>query len=216
MRPVPLHANRQESLKGLYLILDQQAGQGRPLLEVLTAAAEAGVRLFQYRDKTASASEAYRRALGLRRAAAEAGALFFVNDRCDLALAVDADGVHLGQDDMPLALARTILGPEKIVGLSTHCEADVIQAMAGGADYIGFGPIFQTGSKRDHEPVVGIDGLKRIRRLTQLPVFAIGGITADRIAPVLAAGADGVAVISAIIGAPDVGSAVRSCISRLP
>ncbi|MBI3603461.1 MAG: thiamine phosphate synthase [Nitrospirae bacterium] len=173
-------------------MLDRQAAQGRPLESVLTAAAEAGVRLFQYRDKTATAAEAYRQALRLRQAAADHGAIFLVNDRCDLALAVEADGVHLGQDDLPLAVARRILGPEKIIGLSTHCEADVIGATAEGADYIGFGP------------------------LTHLPVFAIGGLTADRVQAVIQAGADGVAVISAIVGAPDVAAAARAIMARLP
>ncbi|TAJ26100.1 MAG: thiamine phosphate synthase [Nitrospirae bacterium] len=197
-------------------MLDRQAAQGRPLADVLTAAAEAGARLFQYRDKTATAAEAYRQALRLRQTAADRGAIFLVNDRCDLALAVEADGVHLGQDDLPLVLARTILGPEKIIGLSTHCEADVTDATAEGADYIGFGPIFPTGSKPDHEPIAGIEGLRRIRSLTHLPVFAIGGLTADRVHAVTQAGADGVAVISAIVGAPDVAAAVRAFMARLP
>ena len=116
------------SLKGLYVILDAQALRGRSLVDALREAASGGSRLFQYRDKTSSALEMYRQALQLRRAAADAGALFLINDRCDLALAVDADGVHLGQDDLPLSLARSVLGSGKIIGVSTHGAAQVREA----------------------------------------------------------------------------------------
>lgn len=179
-------------------------------------AVEAGARLFQYRDKASSAGEAYRRAVQLRRLAADAGALFLVNDRCDLALAVEADGAHLGQRDLPLTLARAILGSEKIIGVSAHRPEDVIEAAKAGADYIGYGPVFPTGSKPDHEPVVGVSGLRRIRPLTSLPVFAIGGITLETVDAVVAAGADGVAVISAILESRDIGAAVREFKARLP
>jgi thiamine-phosphate pyrophosphorylase len=179
------------------------------VIEVLTLAASAGARLFQYRNKTASMKDAYREALPLRRAAAEAGALFIVNDRCDLALAVDADGVHLGQDDLPLADARAIMG-RKLIGISTHRPEQVKEASEGGADYLGFGPIYPTGTKVDHEPVVGIDGLRQVRPLTRLPVFAIGGITTDTAAAVFQAGADGIAVISAILNAADIPATVRA------
>jgi thiamine-phosphate pyrophosphorylase len=201
-------------LKGLYLILDERAARGRSLVEVLREAAAAGVRLFQYRIKAASGAEAYRQALQLREAAAEAGALFLVNDRCDLALAVGADGVHLGQEDLPLAMARGILGPGTIIGISTHRADQVIEADRGGADYIGFGPIFPTASKADHEPVVGIEGLRAVRPLTRLPIFAIGGISVETVEAVINAGADGVAVISAVLGAADIAAAVRPFLSR--
>jgi len=206
---------RFSSLHGLYIILDPQVSRGRSLAELLTEAASAGARLFQYRDKQASAATAYRHALALRQAAADVGATFLVNDRCDLALAVEADGVHLGQEDLPLDYARTILGPDKIIGISTHTPSQVQEASRGGADYVGFGPIFATDTKLDHEPVVGLDGLRAIRSLTQLPVFAIGGITAGKVAGLLEAGADGVAVISAIAGAADVAEAVRAFLVRL-
>lgn len=160
--------------------------------------------------------EAYREAVLLRQAAADVGARFLVNDRCDLALAVEADGVHLGQQDLPVQMARAILGPDKWIGLSTHTEAQVAAATASGADYLGFGPIFPPGSKRDHDPVVGIEGLRRIRRLTSLPVFAIGGIAHDHLRAIIGAGADGVAVISAIAQAPDVTAASRAFASQFP
>ncbi len=204
------HPTRSSPLKGLYVILTPLASGPKPLGELLREAAASGVRLFQYRNKADSSLTVYRQALHLRQVAAEVQALFIVNDRCDLALAVEADGVHLGQDDLPLPLARSLMGPDKLIGISTHRETDVREAIAEGADYLGFGPIFSTSSKRDHEPVVGLEGLRRIRTLTQLPIFAIGGITADNVTAVVAAGADGVAVISALAQASDVPAAVRA------
>ncbi|MEW6247699.1 MAG: thiamine phosphate synthase [Nitrospirota bacterium] len=202
-------------LKGLYLILDPAVRPDRSLVEVLQEAAEHGVRLFQYRDKSSPMREAYERALALRRAASDAGSLLIVNDRCDLALAVDADGVHLGQEDLPLPHARSLLGPGKIIGISTHRPEQVKEADEGGADYVGFGPIFPTGTKPDHDPVVGLDGLRAIRPLTDLPVFAIGGITIESVDSIVGTGADGVSVISAVLAAPDIGQAVRAFTARL-
>lgn len=187
---------------------------GRSLVEALRTAVAGGARLFQYRDKAASGLEAYRRATQLRQAASDLGAIFLVNDRCDVALAVDADGVHLGQDDLPLSLARSLLGPEKIIGISTHRPGQVKEATTGGADYIGFGPIFGTATKPDHEPVVGVEGLRHIRPLTPLPIFAIGGITLDSVEAVIKAGANGVAIISAICRAPDIAESVRAFIRK--
>ncbi len=180
------------------------------------AAAEAGACLFQYRNKTASMKEAYTEALALRHAAAKAGVLFIVNDRCDLALAVDADGVHLGQGDLPLDLARKVMGPDKLIGISTHNSDQVREATAGKPDYLGFGPIFTPGSKQDHDPVVGLEGLRAMRALTSLPVFAIGGIQIEQVGEVVRAGANGVAIISAILKAPDISHAVKSFLVQLP
>ena len=154
--------------------------------------------------------DAYVYARVLRQAASEAGSLFIVNDRCDLAMAVNADGVHLGQDDLPVAYARTLLGPDKIIGLSTHDMAQVRAAEIARPNYIGFGPIYSTSTKADHDPVVGLQGLAAARALTTLPIFAIGGITAESAGDVIAAGADGVAVISAILNASDSTAAVRT------
>lgn len=204
------HPTRSCPLKGLYVILDPLASGRKPLGDLLREAAAAGARLFQYRNKTDSALTAYRQALSLRQAAADVQALFIVNDRCDLALAVEADGVHLGQDDLPLPLARTLMGPDKLIGLSTHRASEVQSATAEGADYLGFGPIFSTASKRDHEPVVGLEGLRLIRTVTRLPIFAIGGITLENVSSVVQAGADGVAVISALARASDVAATVRA------
>jgi thiamine-phosphate pyrophosphorylase len=202
-------------LSGLYVILDPSVCPDRPLVDILKVSATAGAKIFQYRNKTASMKAAYAEALPLRKVAHELVVLFIVNDRCDLALAVEADGVHLGQGDLPLDLARKVMGPDKLIGISTHSPEQVVAATAGGPNYLGFGPIFTPGSKLDHDPVVGIDGLKAIRPLTALPIFAIGGITADRTEEVIRAGANGVAVISAILQAPDISQAVNDFISRL-
>lgn len=210
-----MRATRSHSLAGLYIILDPSINPARPLVEVLRAAAEAGAGLFQYRNKTASMKDAYVEALALRQTAATAGVLFIVNDRCDLALAVDADGVHLGQRDLPLDLARKLLGPEKLIGISTHNPDQVQEATAGKPDYLGFGPIFTPGSKQDHDPVVGLEGLRAMRSRTSLPVFAIGGIHIDQVNDVMCAGADGVAVISAILKASDISYAVKSFIAQM-
>jgi len=211
-----MNAARPYSLSSLYIILDPSVCPARPLVEVLTVAAEAGAPLFQYRNKTASMKEAYGEALALRQAAAKAGVLFIVNDRCDLALAVDADGVHLGQGDLPLDLARRVMGPDKLIGISTHNLDQVRDASAGKPDYLGFGPIFTPGSKQDHDPVVGLEGLRAMRRLTSLPVFAIGGIQIDQAGEVMRAGANGVAVVSAILKAPDISYAVNAFLAQMP
>ncbi len=200
---------------GLYVILDPSVCPDRPLHEVLKVSAAAGATLFQYRNKAASMKDAYIEAMELRKLAAELEVLFIVNDRCDLALAVDADGVHLGQGDLPLNLARKVMGPGKLIGISTHNAEQVRVATAGGPDYLGFGPIFKPGSKADHDPVVGVAGLKAIRPLTPLPIFAIGGISLDHVSEVMGAGANGVAVISAILKASDIRHTVSDFVVRL-
>ena len=197
------------SLSGLYVILDPSVRPDRPLMEVLVAAAAGGARIFQYRNKTAAMKDALAEAGPLRSRARDLDVLFLVNDRCDLALAVDADGVHLGQSDLPVAKARQVLGKNTCIGLSTHNAEQVKEAERLCPDYIGFGPIFRPGSKPDHDPVVGLEGLKSIRALTSLPVFAIGGIQTQHVRPLLEAGANGIAVISAVCGAPDIAAAAK-------
>ena len=153
-------------------------------------------------------------AAALRAVSSRHGALFIVNDRCDVALAVKADGVHLGQEDLPLDLARQIMGRGKIIGISTHGPEDVKAATRGGADYIGYGPLFPSTTKDAHEPVVGLDGLRAIRPLTSLPVFAIGGLTPEAIRGIIDAGADGVAVASAVLDASRMEPTMRDMVSR--
>ena len=204
------------TLSGLYIILDPLVRPDRSLTEVLKTSANAGVRIFQYRNKTASMKDAYNEVLALRNQARELGVLFIVNDRCDLALAVEADGVHLGQRDLPLHLARNLMGPDKLIGISTHNAEQVRAANTDKPDYLGFGPIFKPGSKQDFDPVVGIDGLRAIRVLTSLPIFAIGGIQVGQVEEVMRAGANGVAVISAILKAPNAKPAVNDFLARMP
>ncbi|MBH0178888.1 MAG: thiamine phosphate synthase [Nitrospira sp.] len=196
-------------------MLDPSVRPDRSLADMLKASAEAGARIFQYRNKSASMKEAYADASVLRKVASELGVTFIVNDRCDLALAVDADGVHLGQGDLPYSYARTVMGKSKLIGLSTHTMDQVKEAETLKPDYIGFGPIFKPGSKQDHDPVVGIQGLCAVRSLTALPIFAIGGITLENVGEVMTAGANGVAVISAILNASDVRRAVSGFVGRM-
>jgi thiamine-phosphate pyrophosphorylase len=205
----------RQPLSGLYVILDPSVCPDKSLLELLTISAKAGVKIFQYRNKLASMKEAYTEALPLRNAAVDLGVLFIVNDRCDLALAVDADGVHLGQEDLPYDDARKVMGPEKVIGLSTHNAIQVKEADTLKPDYIGFGPIFKPGSKQDHDPVTGIAGLRAVRSLTSLPIFAIGGIQVDLVGDVMRAGANGVAVISAVLKAPDIKRVVSEFFSQM-
>lgn len=191
------------TLAGFYLILDEAWASRCSLVEVLRQAGEGGVKLVQYRNKTGSMNQAYLAAQVLRRVAAELAMAFIVNDRCDLALALEADGVHLGQTDLPLPLARNVVGNKMWIGMSTHNPEQVRMATEEGADYLGFGPIFSTGTKAKLEPLVGIEGVSGVRGLTTLPIFAIGGITPDSVPALRAAGADGVAVASAILDAVD-------------
>ena len=211
-----MNAARAHALSGLYIILDPSVYPARPLVEVLMAAAEAGASLFQYRNKSAAMKDAYVEALALRQAAAKAGVLFIVNDRCDLALAVDADGVHLGQEDLPLNLARQVMGPDKLIGISTHNPDQVREAAAGRPDYLGFGPIFKPVPNRTTTRWLGLKDYVRCEALTSLPVFAIGGIQIDQVGEVMRAGVHGVAVISAILKAPDISNAVKSFLAQMP
>ncbi len=152
----------------------------------------------------------------LREVAARLGAVFIVNDRCDIALAVEADGVHLGQEDLPLDLARKIMGRHKLIGISTHRPEEVTQATREGADYIGYGPLFPSQTKTDHVATVGLAGLWAIRALTPLPVFAIGGITLNALGEIVRSGANGVAVASAVLDASSVEQTIRDFVSHFP
>ncbi|WP_342348752.1 thiamine phosphate synthase [uncultured Nitrospira sp.] len=186
-----------------YLIVDESWASRCILAEVVQQAGEAGVKLVQYRNKTGSMKQAYEAGRALRSVAAERDMTFIVNDRCDLALALEADGVHLGQADLPLRLARKVVGQKMLIGVSTHNPEQVRLATEEGADYLGFGPIFTTKTKANHEPVVGIEGLAGVRNLTPLPIIAIGGIVSESVPALQSAGANGVAVASAILNAID-------------
>jgi thiamine-phosphate pyrophosphorylase len=161
-------------------------------------ALKAGVRWIQYRDKTKSRLGIYRLARRLRELTWDFGACFIVNDHVDIAASVDADGVHLGQDDLPLKEARKILGKDKVIGISTHSLSEAIKAEAEGADYIGFGPVFPTKTKDAGDPK-GVQMLCKVRNKVNIPIIAIGGINLDNVDSVLASGADAVAAASAIL-----------------
>ena len=197
--------NRRK-MAGLYLILDQQYTK-RNIVSIAIEAAEAGVDVIQYRDKILSKKEAITVAQRLRGLTERTGVIFIVNDDPALALAVDADGVHLGQEDIPVAIARRILGKDKLIGLSTHSVEEATAANNLDVDYIGFGPIFHSKTKTVTSPH-GIEGIRRIREFVSLPIIAIGGIDQGNASGVIKAGANGVAVISAVLSAPHIAKAV--------
>jgi thiamine-phosphate diphosphorylase len=198
----------------LYVILDLEAARGRPLRDLLEAVLAGGGRWVQLRDKTLSMADLWPLARDLRARCREAGATFIVNDRADLALALDADGLHLGQGDLPAAAARRVLRPGMILGVSTHDEAQADRACGDGADYVAVGSMFPTGTKAGFQ-LVGPDLLRRIRPRTSSPLVAIGGITRDNAMEVMEAGADAVAVISAICASDDPEGATRSLLGLL-
>lgn len=174
----------------------------------MTQALSAGVTFFQYRNKSDTRRKIYETALRLARMAQQAGALFVVNDHADIAAAVDADGVHLGQDDLPILFARKLLGKEKLIGISTHSSDQARAAERAGADYIGFGSLFKTSTK-DAGAIQGIENLSIIKKTVSIPVIAIGGINRANAREVIRAGADGVAVISAVLSAPNIKQAAE-------
>jgi thiamine-phosphate pyrophosphorylase len=190
----------------LYAIVGPDA-RGRRPVELAEGMLAGGARILQLRWKDAAAGELVEAARAIRKLARRHGAWLLVNDRADVALAADADGVHLGQDDLPLAAARRLLG-RRVIGVSTHDVAQARAAAAGGADYVGFGPVFGTTTKETGYAPRGLEGLREIRRAVGVPIVAIGGIDERRARGVLEAGADAVAMISAL-AAEDVAAAVR-------
>lgn len=180
---------------GICFITDKKYSD-LPLNDMIAVVLHAGVRCIQYREKDLSRREIYENAVTLRKMTGLFNATFIINDHADIALAVDADGVHLGQDDLPLKEARKIMG-NRIVGISTHSLAQAMEAELQGADYIGFGPVFYTTTKDAGAPK-GVDNIRIIKENVGIPVVAIGGIGLDNIASVINAGADAVAVATAI------------------
>jgi thiamine-phosphate pyrophosphorylase len=186
----------------LYVILDREVARGRALPELLDAVLAGGCRLVQLREKTLPMAELLPLARVLQARCRAVKALFIVNDRADLALAAEADGLHVGQDDLPAPTARRLLRPGMTLGVSTHDEAQARQALADGADYVAVGSMFPTGSKIGFQ-LVGPALLQRVRPLIDVPLVAIGGITEANVGEVIRAGADAVAVISAVCSAPE-------------
>lgn len=195
----------------LYVITLADAGRGIGHLDVVRAALAGGADALQLRDKGMEGGDLFRLAVEMREAVDASGAdcLFLVNDRADVAVAAGADGVHLGQEDLPAGAARALVGAEMILGVSVGTVEEAVKAREAGADYLGVGPIFPTPSKPDAGKPIGLEGLRGIREEVDLPLVAIGGIDAERVEAVLEAGADGVAVISAVAYARDMEAAVR-------
>jgi thiamine-phosphate pyrophosphorylase len=174
---------------------------------------EAGIRFLQYRDKEASDALLLQRAAILRRIFPSSDSCLILNDRVPLVLSAGYDGVHVGQDDLSPAQARALLGPEVVVGISTHGESQLVNAVDSRVDYVAIGPVFATSSKQVPDPVVGLQGVRAARALTDKPLVAIGGITRANCDAVMEAGADSVAVISDLIQSP--GTSVEEFFSRL-
>lgn len=211
----------------IYLVTDDGCLQGRTLLDCVREALEGGVTLVQYRAKTASSAEMYAEALQLKALCDSFKVPLIINDRLDIAMAVGAAGVHLGQDDLPCAAARKILGEDYIIGVSAHNPAEARAALLCGADYLGCGAVFGTATKADVKKL-GTDGLAAICKAKEqpsyfgpnllaaicwkkgLPVVGIGGVTADNYREVRAAGADGAAIVSGILAQPDIRTTVKA------
>lgn len=193
----------------IYLVTDDGCLQGRALIDCVREALEGGVTLVQYRAKTASSAEMYNEALQLKALCDSFNVPLIINDRLDIAMAVGAAGVHLGQDDLPCAAARKILGEDYIIGVSAHNPAEAKVALQSGADYLGCGAVFGTATKADVKKL-GTDGLAAICREKGLPVVGIGGVTADNYREVRAAGADGAAIVSGILAQPDIRTTVEA------
>jgi thiamine-phosphate pyrophosphorylase len=193
-------------VKGYYFITDSGLSRAGNISDVQQAEA-CCVEVVQYRNKNAETREMYEEALRLREICRNS--LFLINDRIDIALAVDADGVHLGQSDMPYAAARKMLGPEKIIGITVHNLAEALEAQLLGADYLGVSPIFQTATKADAGKPAGIMLVEEIRAKVDIPLIAIGGINYYNAPEVIKAGADGVCAISAVVAKDDVSSEIN-------
>lgn len=190
-------------MKGIYLVTDQASCKHFPLETVVEKAMTAGIACVQLREKTLDTRGFLARALTLMALLKPAAIPLIINDRVDIALAAGADGVHIGQSDMPYTLARKLLGPRRIIGLSVETWADVVAAQEMDLDYIGVSPVFDTPTKTDTKAPWGLEGLSRIKGYSRHPLVAIGGLNAGNIGPAILAGADSIAVVSAICSARD-------------
>lgn len=194
----------------LYLITDENISRGRSHIDIARAAIDGGADVIQLRDKTSSSRKMYEDAIAIRSLTKAAGVIFIVNDRLDIALASDADGLHVGQNDLPPGVARKLLPADKILGVSAESVTEAQQAEQDGADYLGVGPIFDARStKPDASEPGGFTLLSGIRNQTSLPIIAIGGINSNNAREVINAGAHGIAVISAIVAADNIQKATQ-------
>jgi thiamine-phosphate pyrophosphorylase len=203
-----------ERISGLYVILDRQFLAGRNELDIAGQIIEGGAKVIQLRDKQSKKGELLLVAQKLKELCSQAGVLFIINDYLDLAMAVDADGLHIGQEDLPLPVVRRELPIDKIVGCSVTTVSQATKAQSEGADYIAVGSIFPTTTKKE-ATVVGVDMLKELKRIVSTPLIAIGGINLNNVGEVMAAGADAIAVISAVLGEKDVRGAVQKLVAKM-
>lgn len=199
----------------LYLVTDEDLAGPRGVVETVRAAIEGGVTLVQHRCKHGTTRDFVATASALMEILRPRGIPLIINDRVDVALAVDADGVHVGQDDMRVAKVRELIGPDRILGLSAALMEELTPDELGPIDYLGVGPVFATTTKPDADDAIGFDHLGRIKAAAGLPVVAIGGLKPEHVEPTLATGADGLAVVSAIMAAEDPAKAARDFADRI-
>lgn len=200
--------------ESIYALTGENFSCGRTNVEVVRAMLAGGIRVIQYREKMKNARQMYEECLAIRHMTKEKGALFLVNDHIDLAIAVDADGVHIGQNDLPPTVVRKLIGEDKVLGLSTHNPTEAREAEAlGCVDYIGVGPIFTTTTKADAQQAIGYDNLTAVRQAVSLPIVAIGGIKEAFVAETIEHGASMVAIISDLVGADDITEKARRLIA---
>ena len=196
----------------LCLVTDRELAKGRALVDVVAAAVQGGVTMVQLREKHAPTRAFLEDARALKALLAPLNVPLIINDRADIALAVDADGVHVGQKDMPVEIVRQMVGPGKIIGLSITNHEQIARPDAGQTDYLGLGPLYLQQTKSDAATPLGVEGFRALRAATTKPVVAIGGLKADNSAPVIAAGANGLAVVSGIVSADDPKAAAQAFI----
>ncbi|HOP99283.1 MAG TPA: thiamine phosphate synthase [Acetivibrio clariflavus] len=189
----------------LYCITSEEHSRGRNNIEVVREMIKAGVKVIQYRDKEKKLLQKYNECLKIREMTKEAGVTFIVNDHVDIAILVKADGVHIGQDDLPIEKVRELVGEEMIIGISTHSPKQAEEAVKRGADYIGVGPIYKTYTKKDVCEPVGLDYLRYVVRNIPIPHVAIGGIKQHNMHEVIECGAKCIAMVTEIVGADDIG-----------
>ena len=187
----------------LYLVTDQGLARGGSTLEIVKAAVSGGVSCVQLREKECPTLEFIEQAMAIKKFLSAEGIPLIINDRLDVAQAINADGVHLGQTDMPLDMARAIVQDSMIFGISAESLEDAVEAEKGGADYLGVSPIYATPTKTDTAPPLGLQGLRQIRAAVNIPLVGIGGLNRDNAAEAIRNGADGIAVVSAIVSAGD-------------
>lgn len=202
-------------MRGLYCILSEKHSLGRANLEVAEEIIAGGAKILQYREKNKAKREQYHECLSLRRMTSRAGVTFIINDFIDLALAVKADGVHLGQSDLPVEAVRKLVGKKMLIGVSTHTPFQAREAIKKGADYIAVGPLYPTRTKEDVCPAVGLGYLDYAVRHMGIPFVAIGGIKLDNLEEVLAHGASCIAMVTEIVAAPDIRQRVREVQLRI-